>query len=560
MPHFMTALVLAAALLAAACSGGTTAATEPPAIDGHAFLEHIETLSSDEFEGRSPGTKGEDLTVEYLARQFRELGLEPGNTDGTYVQKVPLVSITIQGKPDMTLRRGAETRVLKFHDEVVPWTKRVTERVSLDASDMVFVGYGVQAPEYEWDDYKGLDVRGKTLVMLVNDPAVPDPANPSKLDPDVFGGQAMTYYGRWTYKFEIGAKLGAAAVLVVHETGPAGYPFSVVQNNTGEQFDLVTPDKNMSRCAVEGWISRDAAVELFRLAGRDFEAAKKAAVSRGFEPVPLGVKASIAFGNTLKEIESRNVLAKVPGSDPAVEDEYVIYTAHWDHLGVGTPVDGDSIYNGAMDNASGTSALLEIARWYTKVQPPPRRSILFLAVTAEEQGLLGSQYYAEFPVYPLEKTLAALNIDGMNLFGRTRDITVIGMGASDLDDYLRAAAEGQNRTLKPDPESEKGFYYRSDHFNFAKKGVPALYTDDGTEYIGKPDTYANDVRTRWVTEDYHRPSDEVKESWDIQGAVDDMALFAKVGYEVANADRYPEWKPGNEFRQIREQRLKGGTE
>jgi Zn-dependent M28 family amino/carboxypeptidase len=262
----------------------------------------------------------------------------------------------------------------------------------------------------------------------------------------------------------------------------------------------------------------------------------------------------------IREQDTRNVVAKIPGGDPKLSEEAVVFSAHWDHLGIGEPVDGDAIYNGAMDNASGTSALLELARWFTRVQPPPKRSILFLAVTAEEQGLLGSQYYAEFPVYPLEKTLAAINIDGMNLFGPTRDITVIGMGASDLDDYLRAAAEAQKRTLRPDPESQKGFYYRSDHFNFAKRGVPALYTDDGTEFVGKPETYATEVRERWVTRDYHRPSDEVKPDWNVEGAVQDMALFAQVGYTVANAATYPEWKPGNEFRQVREQRLKAGTE
>jgi Zn-dependent M28 family amino/carboxypeptidase len=461
----------------------------------------------------------------------------------------------------MTLRRGTESRVLKYREEVVPWTKRVTDRVTLDGSEMVFVGYGVQAPEFQWDDYKGLDVRGKTLVVLINDPPVADRSDPTKLDPSVFGGKAMTYYGRWTYKYEIGAKLGAAAVVIVHETGPAGYPFSVVQNNAGEQFDLVTPDKNMGRVAVEAWISREAAVELFRMAGQDYETLKKKAVSREFTPVPLGVTASTTITNSLKTLDSRNVLARLEGSDPSMRDEYVVYTAHWDHLGTGTPADGDAIYNGALDNASGTAALLEIARWFTKVEPRPKRSVLFLAVTAEEQGLLGSQYYARMPIHPLVKTVANINIDGMNMFGRTRDITVIGMGASDLDDYLRAAAEAQGRVLKPDPEPEKGFYYRSDHFNFAKEGVPALYTDQGVEFIGKPAQYGLEVRERYTSEDYHRPSDEVKPYWTTDGAIEDAVLYAEVGYAVANADKYPEWKPGNEFRAIREERLKeaGGS-
>jgi Zn-dependent M28 family amino/carboxypeptidase len=548
----LTALLLISGLSAAVAGH----AADRPSMNGATFMEHINVLASDRFQGRAPGGTGEDLTVAYLQDQFRRLGLEPGNTDGTYIQNVPLVSITAAPDADLTVRRGEATRVFKFKDEVVPWTKRVTERVSLDRSDLVFVGYGVQAPEYDWDDYKGLDVRGKTLVMLINDPAVPDPSDPSKLDSSVFGGKAMTYYGRWTYKYEIGAKLGAAAVVIVHETEPAAYPFSVVQNNTGEQFHLVTPDKNMGRCAVESWISRDAAVELFKMAGQDFDALKKAAISREFKPVPIGVTASMTMTNTLKRLDSRNVMATLEGSDPELRDEFVVYTAHWDHLGIGTPVDGDAIYNGALDNASGMSALLEIARWFTTVQPRPKRSILFLAVTAEEQGLLGSQYYATLPVYPLEKTLANINIDGMNMFGRTRDITVIGMGASDLDDYLHRAATAQGRVLRPDPEPEKGMYYRSDHFNFAKEGVPALYTDQGIEFLGKPERYGLEVREQYTTEDYHRPSDEVKPDWTTEGALEDAALYAEVGFAVANAAEMPQWKPGNEFRAIREDRLK----
>jgi Zn-dependent M28 family amino/carboxypeptidase len=551
MTHVFTLLFIS--VLALTVTGHTAA---PPSIDGKAFFEHIQVLASDRFEGRAPGSKGEDLTVTYLEEQFRRLGLKPGNTDGTYIQNVPLVGITAAPDADLTLRRGTETRVLRFKDQVVPWTKRVTDRVSLDNSEMVFVGYGVQAPEYQWDDYKGVDVRGKTLVMLINDPAVPDPSDPSKLDPSLFGGKAMTYYGRWTYKYEIGAKLGAAAVLIVHETEPAAYPFSVVQNNTGEKFDLVTPDKNMGRCAVEGWVSRDAAVELFRMAGQDFDTLKKDAITRQFKPVSLGVSASMTITNKLRRLDSRNVLAMLDGSDPELRNEYVIYTAHWDHLGIGTPVNGDAIYNGAIDNASGVAALLEIARWFTQVQPRPKRSILLLAVTAEEAGLFGSEYYAKLPVYPLEKTLANINMDGMNLFGRTRDVTVIGLGASDLDDYLRTAAAAQDRMVRPDPEPEKGRYYRSDHFNFAKQGVPALYTDDGTEFIGKPERYGLEVRDRYTNEDYHRPSDEVKADWTPEGAVEDALLYAEVGYAVANAAKYPEWKPGNEFRAIREQRLR----
>jgi Zn-dependent M28 family amino/carboxypeptidase len=424
----------------------------------------------------------------------------------------------------------------------------------------VFVGYGVVAPEYSWDDFKGVDLKGKTLVVLVNDPQVPDAADPAKLDARTFNGAAMTYYGRWTYKFEEAARQGAAGALIIHETGPAGYPFAVVQGNLGEKFDLVTPDKNLRRANIEGWLSLDAAKRLLKMGGQDFDALKKQATTREFKPVALGLKASLAVKNTMRTIESRNVLAKLEGSDPALEDEYIVYTAHWDHFGIGEPDPNgdmnDKIYNGALDNASGVASMLEMARAFTQVKPAPKRSILFVAVTAEEQGLLGSQYYAVTPVYPLVKTLANINVDGINQWGPTKDITVIGLGASDLDDYLRDAAAEQSRTLRPDPESEKGFYYRSDHFNFAKQGVPALYTDTGVEFVGKPGEYSKQKRDEYTDRDYHKPSDQIKPDWDLAGAVEDAELMVAVGYRVANADKFPEWKPGNEFRAKREEMLK----
>ncbi len=428
-------------------------------------------------------------------------------------------------------------------------------RVSLDESELVFAGYGVTAPEFGWDDFKGLDVKGKTIIVLVNDPQVPAPADASTLDDTVFGGRAMTYYGRWTYKYEEAARRGAAGVLIVHETATAGYPFSVVQGNLGERLNLVTADNNMGRAKVEGWLSLDAARRLMRQAGQDLDALKAQALSRDFTPVPLGLRASMTIASKARTMTSRNVLGKLEGSDPTLKDEYVIYTAHWDHFGVGAAVDGDTIYNGALDNASGTAVVLEIARAFTQVQPRPKRSLLFLMVTAEEQGLLGSAYYAEYPIYPLEKTVAVINIDGVNQWGRTKDLTVVGLGASQLDDVLRAAASEQGRTLRPDPESEKGFYYRSDHFNFAKKGVPALYTDTGIEFEGKDANYGQQKRDEYTSRDYHSPSDEVKDDWDLTGAVDDARLMMAVGYRVANAAVWPEWTPGNEFRAAREQML-----
>jgi Zn-dependent M28 family amino/carboxypeptidase len=525
-------------------------------IDASTILDRIKVLSSDEYEGRAPGTTGEDLTVRYLEEQFKKLGLKPGNTDSTYIQNVPLIGITASNTQPLTIAKGAAKQTFKWSDEVVAWTKHVAPSASIKDSDVIFAGYGVVAPEFNWNDFKDVDVKGKTIIVLVNDPQIPDPADPAKLDPKTFNGSAMTYYGRWTYKFEEGARKGAAAILIVHETGPAGYPFSVVQGNLREKFDLVTPDKNMGRAAIEGWITLDAAKQILRMGGEDFDALKKQALTREFRPVPLNLKASMGLSNKMRTLDSRNVVAKLEGSDQSLKDEYVVYTAHWDHLGIGAPVNGDKIYNGALDNASGVSQLLEIARAFTEAQPQPKRSILFVMVTAEEQGLLGSQYYSVTPIYPLAKTLANINIDGINQWGRTKDITVIGMGASDLDDYLREAAAQQGRTLRPDPEPEKGFYYRSDHFNFAKQGVPALYTDVGVEFVGKPAEYSKQKRDEYTNKDYHAPSDEVKPDWDLAGAVEDAQLLYAVGYRVANADKFPEWKPGNEFRAKREEMLK----
>ena len=517
------------------------------ALQEQVLLGEITVLASDSFLGRLPGTVGEDRTVAYLEQQFKALGLEPGNPDGSYIQKVPLVGITPRSTPQLVVTKGSVKRVLAFKNDVVAWTKHVADSASIANSEMVFVGYGVQAPEFEWDDYKGLDGAGKTLVMLVNDPPLADSSQ--------FGGKAMTYYGRWTYKYEQGMKHHAAAVLIVHETGPAGYPFSVVQGKTGEQFDLVTADKNMGRAPIEGWITLDQAKALFTMAGQDFDGLRAKAATRDFAPVPLGLTASMTIKNGLRTVDSRNVAAKITGSDPKLKDEYIVYTAHWDHFGIGDKVNGDSIYNGALDNASGTAALLQLARAFKALPVPPKRSILFLSVTAEEQGLLGSQYYSVTPLYPLAKTLANINIDGLNLNGRTKDLTVIGLGASELDDYIRDAAALQSRVIRPDPESEKGYYYRSDHFNFAKQGVPALYAEGGVDYIGQPADYGIKAREQYVAEDYHKPSDQVKPFWKLDGAVADLRLLLTVGYWLGEADRFPEWRLGNEFRAAREKQL-----
>jgi len=521
-----------------------------PDVDVNQVMAHTKVLSSDEYEGRAPGTKGEELTVAYLVDQFKKLGLKPGNTDGSYIQKVPLVGITPTPAP-LVFLKGAKQLTLKWKDDVVAWTKHVTDEASIDKSEVVFVGYGVVAPEFNWDDYKGVDVKGKTLVMLVNDPPVPDPSNAGELDAKTFGGRAMTYYGRWTYKYEIGAMKGAAGVLIVHETGPAGYGFNVVQGKTGEQFDLVTPDKNMGRPAIEGWITLDKARDLLKLAGQDFDTLKRQAATREFKPVPLGVTASMTIRNTLRTIESQNVMAKLEGADEALKNEYVVYTAHWDHYGK----TAEGVFHGAVDNAVGTAGLLEVARAFTKVMPPPKRSILFISVTAEEQGLLGSQYYSVTPVYPLAKTAAEINMDGLNVHGRTKDVTLVGYGASELDDYAKAAASEQGRVIHGDAEPEKGFYYRSDHFNFAKQGVPALDPDEGIEFVGKTADYGQKVRDDYTNNRYHTPKDVITPEWDLSGAAEDLKLFFAIGYRIAQADKFPEWRPGNEFKAIRDKQL-----
>lgn len=517
------------------------------------LMKHIKTLSSDEFEGRAPGTSGEEMTVRYLSEQFKAMGLKPGNPDGTWVQQVPLAGFT--PKTELSFKAGGKSMKVDRADYLARSLRYVPE-VTVENSDVVFVGYGVVAPEYDWDDFKGVDVKGKTVVFLINDPQVPDPADPAKLDERMFKGRAMTYYGRWTYKFEIASQKGAAAAIIVHETGPAGYPMAALASWRQESFDIQSPDRNMGRVAVESWIADGRARELFKAAGKDFDELKKAALRRDFKPVALDMKATCSIESQLRQVNSRNVVARLEGSDPKLRNEYVIYTAHWDHMGRDASLKGDQIFNGALDNASGTAILLEIAEAFTKLKTPPKRSILFLAVTAEEKGLLGAKYYASNPLYPLAATLADINMDGFNQWGKTRDITVIGLGNSTLDDLLAEAAKTQGRVIKPDAEPEKGYFYRSDHFEFAKQGVPALDTEGGTDYIGKPADYGLKKRDEYTTNDYHKVTDEVKPDWDLSGAVEDTRLLFETGYKVAQGDVWPAWKPGTEFKAKREAMLK----
>jgi Zn-dependent M28 family amino/carboxypeptidase len=576
--RFFATLALAALLLCAgACTttapSNNTAATTPtpaataaaglpaelkPALDSvntDDLMRHIKELSSDAYEGRGPGTKGEELTVKYLTEQFQKLGLKPGNPDGTFVQKVPLAGF--RAEPEGMFKAGDKEMRLENLKDYVAVSRRYEPQVNVENSDVVFVGYGVSAPEYGWDDYKGLDVKGKTIVMLINDPAVPSASNPNELDPNVFKGKAMTYYGRWTYKYEEASRRGAAAAVIVHETGPAGYPFEVVSGSWGrENFDIVSPDNNAGRVGIESWITLDRAKELFAAGGQDFDALKKAAVTKEFKPVALNAKATFRVKNTLRKIDSQNVIARLEGSDPVLKNEYVVFSAHWDHLGKDDKAQGDGIYNGAIDNASGIAQVFEIVEGFTKLPTPPKRSIIFLMVTAEEKGLLGAKYYGQHPLYPHAKTLANINVDGVNQWGRTRDLVIVGDGNTTIDDLAREVATAQGRTVKPDPEPEKGFYYRSDHFEFAKQGVPAFYADTGTDYVGKSPEFSKQKRDEYTDRDYHKPTDEVKPDWDLSGAVEDAHFLFAVAHRILQGDKYPEWKPGTEFKAKRDESLK----
>ncbi|HET7536637.1 MAG TPA: M28 family peptidase, partial [Candidatus Didemnitutus sp.] len=511
--------LLGAALAASAqTQPAATPAPVPAGISAASILARTKVLSSDEFEGRAPGSAGEAKTVSYLVDEFKKIGLKPGNPDGTYIQYVPLVGIT--SDPKLSFVHDGVTIPMENINDFVGPSSRLVPHVEAKDADVVFVGYGVVAPEFGWDDYKGVDVRGKMVVMLINDPPVIDPAT-GQLDPKVFGGKAMTYYGRWTYKYEIAAEKGAVGCLIVHETGPAAYPFAVIiGSRSRENFEISTPDKNASHVAMEGWLTVDAARRLFTTCGKDYDTAKQAAARRDFHPVPLGAKASFSIENTLRNVASQNVAAMLPGSDPKLRDEYVIYSAHWDHLGRDPRLPGDQIFNGAADNAAGTAVLLELAQAYQALPAAqrPKRSILFLSVTDEEIGLLGSHYYANNPLYPLTKTLANINMDGANQFGPTSDMTTIGFGASTIDDVGIAVAASQGRKMYPEAHPEHGSYYRSDHFEFAKVGVPSYYPKNGTHYIGQPDDFSEKQVKDYLANRYHKVSDEVQPDWTFEGA------------------------------------------
>ena len=540
-------------LLAAACTTSLALAEVPStAPSADRMLARAKILASDEFEGRAPASPGEEKTVAYLVSEFKKMGLEPGNPTGTYIQDVPLVGIT--SRPTLSYTVGGKVMSLTNINDYVAFTTRVVPHVEGKDSDIVFVGYGVVAPEYNWDDYKGVDVRGKTVVMLVNDPPVLDPAT-GQLDPKVFGGKAMTYYGRWMYKYEIAAAKGAAACIIVHETIPAAYPFAVVvASNSRENFTLRTPDGNAGNIALNGWFTLETAQKLFAACGQDYFKLKAAAVSRDFHPVTLGAKASFSIDATLRNVDSKNVVGKLTGSDPQLRNEYVVYSAHWDHLGRNPGLTGDQIYNGADDNASGVAMLLEVANSFAALPAAqhPKRTVVFLSITAEEKGLLGSRFYARNPLYPLDHTVANVNTDGANYYGRTSDVRIIGLGASTLDDVATDVAKGQGRTITPDQAPEKGSYYRSDHFEFAKLGVPAIYVKRGLNYLGQPAGWGVKFEADFDLKDYHKVTDEVRPDWTFAGGALDAEFLVQLITRVADTDTWPTWRPGNEFKSKRD--------
>jgi Zn-dependent M28 family amino/carboxypeptidase len=535
-----------ALLLLGAChsgNGNSTAgqdSTAALAINHTSFARHIKMLASDSFEGRKPFTKGEDLTIDYLSTQFKQLGLHPGN-GSSYVQEVPMVEIRSVPESNLVIKGKSGALQLKYLDDYVAATRRVQDQVKVENSPIVFAGYGIVAPEYGWNDYAGLDVKGKTVLVLVNDPGFTDSA--------LFKGRTMTYYGRWTYKFEEAARQGATGVIIIHDTKPASYPWTVVRSSWSKsKLYLQTADNNMSRAVMEGWISTESAAKLFQLAGVSPDLLKQAG-KKGFKPVDLGVTTSLVINNQLKKSTSHNVLALLPGTDR--KDEYIIYSAHWDHFGKGEAINGDSIYNGAVDNASGTAALLEIAAAFSKA-PKPSRSILFISVTGEEQGLLGSEYYTTHPVYPVAKTVANINMDVLQPFGRMKDIGVVGYGQSELDEYAMQAAAAQHRSVHGEPDPSGGWYFRSDHFNFAKVGIPSLYIENGIESVTHEAGWGKAQGEEYNHVRYHSPKDEYSDSWDFSGMVEDARLLFGIGYRLSNESSFPKWKPGSEFKAIRE--------
>ncbi|WP_397604485.1 M28 family metallopeptidase [Sphingorhabdus sp.] len=550
----ISALTLTSACQKAASPDMDTAALpqiEVPALSEKTMQDVTRELSLDTYEGRAPGSIGEEKTVAYLISKFKAAGLEPGN-NGSWTQDVPLIEITAKNVSALNIAdRNGKAMSFAYGSEYVIGSYREAPKTDIKQSDMVFVGHGIVAPEKGWNDYSGVDVKGKTVVVMVNDP---DFENQGLDGP--FGGKAMTYYGRWTYKYEEAARQGAAAVLIIHDTAPAAYGWNVVNSSwTGTQFLAQSKDGGKSQTQANGWIQKSVAKDIFAAAGQNLEKQMAAAKQKGFKAVPLNLKASLSFENDIARKASKNVIGVMKGSKRP--DEYVLYTAHWDHLGRCTAApDGDDICNGAVDNATGTAALVALAEGFTKAGAPDR-SVVFLAVTAEESGLLGSKYYAENPIFPLSQTVGGVNMDAFSMSGPAKNLTVIGKGKSQLDTYLEAAAKSEGRTPEMEPTPEKGFYYRSDHFSFAKVGVPMVYFEGGDDLIIGGKAAAKAAADDYEKNRYHAPGDEFDENWDWSGVMSDLKLYYRVGRMLAMTNAWPNWNEGDEFRAVRDKSRSG---
>ncbi len=541
LAHFIPGFIL---ILIIGCNSKNSDSSSDSAslLNEDSLAQSIRELASDSFLGRKPFTEGETITVAYLQDKFKSMGVEPGNGN-TYVQEVPMVSINATAAPSMQVAGNGKKMQLKGFDDYVIWTDKTDSVQSFNSDELVFAGYGVVAPEHNWNDYAGIDVKGKIVMVLVNDPGF------NAGDTGLFKGKTMTYYGRWTYKFEEAARQGAKGCLVIHNTAAAGYPFNVQQKNWNtSRLRLDSRGSNEQLCNIIGWIRSDVVKQLIAFAGKDTSIMRQAD-RRGFKAVPLGINASTSMSVKTVYNKSMNVIGKITGSEHP--DQYIVYTAHWDHYGLGDPdATGDSVYNGALDNASGTAALLELARVFRKSKP--QRTMVFVAVTAEEQGLWGSAYYTLHPVYPLEKTVANINIDGLNNYGKTKDMVIVGKGQSELEDLLGNILQKENRVLSFETHPEAGFYFRSDHFNFAKAGVPALFTESGADIEGKGITEGKRLQDEYTEKHYHQPSDEFNDSYKLDGGMADLRIFFLLGQQLAATHDWPAWKEGSEFKAVRD--------
>ena len=507
---------------------------------------HVKTLASDEFLGRQPFTPGEKITVEYLKKEFQQMGLE-GGFDGNYFQEVPMVQVTFDPTPKINLKAPEGNVELNYMDDFIVSTSHVREVVEIKESELVFAGYGIVAPEFGWNDYDGLDVKGKTVLVLVNDPGY------ATQDAELFKGNAMTYYGRWSYKYEEAARQGATGVWVIHETKTAGYPWQVLTNTADNNLLIQSEDGNIGNCPLEGWITHLAVDRILKQCGSTYEDMKQQALSKDFKAMPLNTKLNLTIKNTLRYANSKNVVAMIKGSERP--DECIVYTAHWDHFGIGPAVDGDSIYNGAADNGIPIASMMETAKAFSKLKNKPKRSVVFLAITAEETGLLGSDYYAKNSNFMAAKTVANLNYELFLPMGRMKDVTITGLGQSQLDDYVKDAAAEQDRYIIEEPFPENGMYYRSDHFSFAKVGIPSLFVKGWTESREHGTEWAKEKVNYYWTNTYHKPSDNYDADGDYSGNAEDAKLFFKIGFRLANEESFPNWNEGSEFKALRDKMM-----